>query len=175
MKRVFIVGSGGSGKTTLGNTIASHIGCDATQLDALFWQDDWIPSPIEDFKQRVVESTSGETWVLDGNYRNTVFDDVFDRADTFIWLNLPKWTILWRCLKRDILKKISREKYFGKNCPPTLSGSIKLLVFVYRTHEERNASLKLKATEARSKNKEVVVLNKPKEVQEFIEERITCC
>ena len=41
MKRVAIIGCGGSGKTTVGRRLAAAIGTKITHLDAVFYDDEW--------------------------------------------------------------------------------------------------------------------------------------
>ena len=89
MRRVSVVGSSGSGKSTVAARLAEQLGVPHTELDAINHQPNWTPLPHEEFRRRVTEITAGAQWVVDGNY-STVRDIVWDRADTVVWLDLPR-------------------------------------------------------------------------------------
>ena len=55
------------------------------------------------------EFACGDSWIIDGNYRGSI-DARFERADTIIFLDLPKGLGLWRSFKRTF----NREQPFDK-------------------------------------------------------------
>ena len=92
MQRVSVVGTSGSGKSTLGAALAKRLGTEFLELDSVFHQPGWVPLPDEEFRRRVGDAVAGERWVVDGNYSSKVRDIVWARADTVVWLDLPKRT-----------------------------------------------------------------------------------
>jgi hypothetical protein len=62
-----------------------------------------VPLPAEKFRSLVGALAAGERWVIDGNY-SVVRPIVWARADTVVWLDLPKRTvmrrIIWRSFRR---------------------------------------------------------------------------
>ena len=40
-------------------------------------------------RERVGAATEGDGWVTDSTYRSMLGDLVYERADTFVWLDLP--------------------------------------------------------------------------------------
>ena len=99
-----MVGTSGAGKSTLASSLAAALGADFLELDSVFHQPDWVPLPTPEFRERVAAVTAGERWVIDGNYSSKVGDVVWARADTVVWLDLPRRTVtrrvLWRTLRR---------------------------------------------------------------------------
>jgi DNA helicase HerA-like ATPase len=83
-RRINVVGTTGSGKTTVAKAIAERLGFEHIELDGLFWKPDWGETPDDEFLPRVDEATRGERWVLDGNYSRTR-PIVWPRADTIVW------------------------------------------------------------------------------------------
>ena len=101
MRRVSVVGSTGSGKTTLGRELAAILGVPHVELDALFWGPRWSQPSPEAFCSRVREATATERWVVDGNYGGSgARDIVWALADTVVWLDFPLGVILARLFGR---------------------------------------------------------------------------
>ena len=119
MQRVSVVGTSGSGKSTLGAALAKRLGTEFLELDSVFHQPGWVPLPREEFRRRVAAAVAGERWVIDGNYTSQVKDLVWACADTVVWLDLPRrtvmrriiWRSLWRAAKRTELWNGNRERW----------------------------------------------------------------
>lgn len=114
MQRVAIVGPSGAGKTTLANELAPLIGASAIDLDALFHQADWIPTPTPEFRTKVIEATEADRWIVAGNY-SQVLDIVHGRADTIIWLDLSRSLVTWRVASRSLRRLVTREDLWNGN------------------------------------------------------------
>ena len=67
MKRILIIGAGGSGKTTLARRLAERTGLPLIHLDQLYWHSGWQATPTEEWRSKVDELIAGETWIMDGN------------------------------------------------------------------------------------------------------------
>jgi len=113
-KRVSVVGSSGSGKTTFASEIANIIDAKHIELDAIHWRQGWQEIPEDEFRDIISLETSGESWVIDGNYSD-VRDIVWSRADTLVWLDLPFFTIFFRILWRTLSRVVTREKLWNNN------------------------------------------------------------
>jgi len=87
-QRISVVGTSGSGKTTVGRAIADRLGIPFIELDALAWLPGWVNRPLAELRELVDERTRGPMWVVDGNY-SKVRDLVWGRADTVVWLDYP--------------------------------------------------------------------------------------
>jgi adenylate kinase family enzyme len=93
-----MVGVSGPGKSTLGRSLAARLAVPYTELDAIHHQPDWAPLPGDEFRDRVTAIAAGDGWVIDGNYSG-VLPLVWERADTVIWLDPPRRTVMRRLLE----------------------------------------------------------------------------
>jgi len=72
MKKINVVGTSGSGKSTFSRTLATRLGYPYLEMDAMFWKPNWQESTDEEFFAKLNSALSQERWVLDGNYNRTV-------------------------------------------------------------------------------------------------------
>jgi len=110
-RRFSVVGISGSGKTTVGRTLAERLDLTHVELDALFHGPNWSEPPPGEFEQRVAAALDGlEGWVVDGNYRSLVGALVLEQADTVVWLDLPLRVCLRRIWRRTWRRIVTREE-----------------------------------------------------------------
>ena len=112
MRRVVVVGQSGAGKSTVGRQLSQRLGVPHLELDAFFHGPGWQASPT--FVADVEAATAGEAWVADGNY-SAVRDLLWSRADTVVWLDLPRITTLRRVLLRTAGRLVRRRELWNGN------------------------------------------------------------
>jgi adenylate kinase family enzyme len=107
-RRVAVVGPSASGKSTLAAALAQRLGVPWLELDSVFHQPGWTELPEAEFRRRVGAFVAGDAWVVDGNYSRSR-DLVLARADTVVWLRVPRpvvlGQVLWRTSRRVLLRK----------------------------------------------------------------------
>ena len=119
MRRVSVVGSTGAGKSTLARAIATRLGVPFVELDGFMHQAGWQPRPDSEFMDDVDKATSGSGWVVDGNYRRFVIEGpVWQRADTVVWLDVPRRTVMRQVIARTIRRALTREELWNGNREP---------------------------------------------------------
>lgn len=112
MNRVIVIGNSGSGKTTLARTIAARRGLPHVELDALFHGPNWQRRPT--FEDDVDRATREPQWVVDGNY-TPVRELLWSRADTIVWIDLPRWLVEVRVMRRSFLRWARGEELWNGN------------------------------------------------------------
>jgi adenylate kinase family enzyme len=117
VRRVTVVGNSGAGKTTVGRALARKLDAPFVELDAIFHQPGWEPLPTDDFRRRVAEVVAGERWVVDGNY-SAVRDLVWQRADTVVWVDPPRRTVMRQLIGRTLRRLVTRQPLWNGNREP---------------------------------------------------------
>ena len=145
MRRVSVVGGSCSGKTTFARDLAGILGVPFVELDALNWRPNWTMADVETFQADVREATSGDGWVVDGNYGGRgARDIVWAAADTVVWLDLPLPLALVRMWRRTTRRIERREKLWGGNQETirnTFLSRESLFVWAVKTHWRRRRIL----------------------------------
>ncbi|MFI5168542.1 MAG: AAA family ATPase, partial [Thermoanaerobaculales bacterium] len=109
MRRVSVVGSTGAGKSTLARAIAQRLAVPYVELDGFMHQAGWRPRPDSEFLDEVDRATSMPGWVVDGNYRRFVIEGpVWQHADTVVWLDLPRRSIMRQVITRTVRRSVTR-------------------------------------------------------------------
>ena len=112
--RFVVVGTTGAGKSTFARKLASIIGGDHVELDALHWDADWTPRTRSEFEARVAAHTTGERWVADGNY-SVVRNLVWTRATDIVWLDFSRTVVFSRVIRRTLRRATLREELWAGN------------------------------------------------------------
>ncbi|WP_198683248.1 P-loop NTPase family protein [Peristeroidobacter agariperforans] len=113
-ERILVIGTSCTGKSTFARSLASKIELPIVELDALYWEPGWTPAGPESFRQRVLESTRGEGWIVVGNY-GTVRDALWSRATMVIWLNYGFAVTFARALRRTMRRAVTGEELWNGN------------------------------------------------------------
>jgi adenylate kinase family enzyme len=119
MQRVSVVGNSGSGKSRLAARLAETLAVPYIELDSIHHLADWQPIDPDRFLEQVAGLTAGSTWVIDGNYRTVVVDGpVWERADTVVWLDLPRRTVMRQVIGRTLRRTVRRDELWNGNREP---------------------------------------------------------
>lgn len=106
VKKINVVGTSGSGKSTFSKQLAEKLNYPYIEMDALYWKANWEGSYDEEFFSKVATSIAAPCWVLDGNYSRTTpikWQDV----DTVVWIDYSFPRTIYQALKRAINRNIS--------------------------------------------------------------------
>jgi len=101
VRRIAIIGCGGSGKSYLARGLAAELGVQPTHLDTLYYDREWNPLPAERFAELQRELVATPRWVIDGNYAASMSIRLA-AADTVIFLDLPAASCLTGILQRRL-------------------------------------------------------------------------
>jgi adenylate kinase family enzyme len=163
MDRVVIVGAGGAGKSELAREISRRTGLPIVYLDRLYWRPGWEPGPKDEFRRGVDEAVAGERWIIDGNFLSAG-DARFERADTVVFLDLPRTLNLARALRRAVRDRGRRRPDLPEGCPEGFDWAF--YKWIWNWGRDDRPQILEKLTHARGT---VVDLRSPADVKRYAE------
>lgn len=117
-RRIIVVGTSGSGKTHVAKAIAARLGIKYICNDALIWRADWQLVPKPERLPGFDAATDCDAWVIDGNvgaYTSPENAILLERADTIVWLDLPRRTVWRQVIVRTTKRVLFREELWHGN------------------------------------------------------------
>ena len=117
-RRIHVVGNSAAGKSTLGARLSRALGGPFVDLDALNWLPGWVglnDTDPDELERRMAVATAGDEWVVAGSYMSFSQRVFWPRAQTVIWLDLPRPQLVARVLKRSWRRHRSQELLWGTN------------------------------------------------------------
>ncbi|MBR4867542.1 MAG: AAA family ATPase [Clostridia bacterium] len=166
MQRVLLIGSPGSGKTTLAKALSQQLGLPLVHLDRLFWRDDWQQVSREEFDLALGQVLEQPQWMIDGNYLHTL-DRRLAACDTVIWLDLPTRICLWRVIKRFFRYWGKSRDDMGGNCVERLDKE-RLKFFCYVATFRRNNHKQMEELIHAHPNLQVIRLQTTKQIKHLV-------
>jgi adenylate kinase family enzyme len=164
VKRVLVIGTGGSGKSTVARRLAQRTALPLIHLDAHYWRPGWQPTPPGEWQAKVQQILRGQTWIIDGNYGGTL-DLRLAACDTVIFLDLPRIVCLWRVLKRQVRYLGRTRPELSPGCPERLNWEFLTWIWTYRSRRRGDI---LKRLSGLDQLKRVVILRSSAEVEQFM-------
>ena len=133
-----VVGTTGSGKTTLGRRLAAVLDVPHVELDALHWEPDWTEAADGVLAARLADALAAapDGWVVDGNYLTKTESLTWAAADTVVFLDFPLPVILGRLSRRTLRRGRTQEELWSGNREHlrTLVTRDSLLWWAVKTH-----------------------------------------
>lgn len=164
MKRILIIGPGGSGKSTLSRELGNILNLPVIHLDKYFWKPHWIQTPDDEWEQFVKEIVDQEQWIMDGNYSKTL-EIRLKRADTIIFLDLPRILSIYRIIKRRILYHGKTRPDLNNECPEKLDWAF--IKWVWNYKKTRRSKI-LNMLEQVKSEKQIFIIKTRKDVKKLV-------
>jgi adenylate kinase family enzyme len=164
MKKVIVIGSGGSGKSTFSRQLGAITGFPVVHLDALFWKPGWTPTPKDEWANVVRREIEKPEWIIDGNFGGTR-EMRMRAADTIIMLDLPRWLCMYRIFKRLAMFYNQKRPDMAVGCNEKIDREFIMWVWNYRTRSRERALEEIRS----QTDKDVVILETRRKVAEYLD------
>jgi adenylate kinase family enzyme len=165
MKKIIIIGSGGSGKSTMARQLGKNLKRNVYHLDVLFWKPNWVGVSKEEQKKVQNELVKEEEWIIDGNYGGTM-EIRINAADTIIFLDISRTICIFRAFKRMLQYRNRTRPDMGEGCEERFS--FEFFKWIWEYPKTKRPKI-LERLEQLSNEKNVIILKSSREVQQFLD------
>ncbi|TYS60552.1 DNA topology modulation protein [Bacillus infantis] len=165
MKRIIILGSGGSGKSTFAVQLGHTLDIPVTHLDALYWGPGWVKTPEDEWQEKQKKYLKEKSWIIDGNFSSSL-DLRIKAADTIIFLDLPRYICLFRALKRSLRDYGKTRPDMGEGCREKFD--LKFLKWVWNFPQKGRKKIINRLNSPTVQDKTIIHLRSPRSVENFL-------
>ena len=134
--RISIIGTTGSGKTTLACELGILLNIPVYSLDTLQKDGTGHKIEIKDFVAKVEKVSSADSWIVDGGYKITN-PIVLQPAQAVIWLDYPLRILLPRQIKRNLHQNPVISSVSPKKIANRFGNFISLVRKLVRKHRQQ--------------------------------------
>lgn len=166
-KRILVIGSPGSGKSTFSKKLSEITGIPLIHLDKEFWNYGWVETPREEWVKKQEDMLSGGQWIADGNYGGTL-DMRIEKADTIICFQLSRIVCMLRYFKRVITNINKVRPDMPEGCPEHFDLEFMKYIWDFPEKSGKRNFQRLQ----RVKDKHMVVFKKKNDANKYIDELI---
>jgi adenylate kinase family enzyme len=170
VNRISVIGTSGSGKTTLAGKLAKILGIPHVELDALHWGANWTPVPRDVFRSRLRETIKADRWVADGNYSKDARDLIWERADTYVWLNYSLPVMFYRIMRRTLRRAVTGEECCNGNRESLRVALSRdsVILWALQTYRRRRAEYPALLATLEQRGAQIIELHSPKEADRWL-------
>jgi adenylate kinase family enzyme len=164
MRKVLVIGSGGSGKSIFATRLGELLKIEVLHLDKFYWRPGWVETPKAEWLRIVEELLKRDAWIMDGNYSSTL-EMRLEACDTVIFLDMARSLCLWRVLKRVLMYRKGRRPDMAEGCHERFDLEFISWVWNYPRRSRPKIVEKLKSN---SDSKKIVWLRTRSDVERFL-------
>ena len=171
MNKIIVIGTTGSGKSTVAKKLSEILNVPHIQLDFLFWKPNWEQSTDEEFFSKIEKAIDKPRWVVDGNYNRTNHL-TWKEADTVIWIDLPFWLTFYQIFKRSLIRAMTREELWegtgNKESFLRMFSKDSILIWLFKTYSSNVSRYEERMIDPAYKHINFHRLRSKKEVTTFL-------
>lgn len=122
MDRIMVIGSPGSGKSTVARWLGEVTDLPIFHMDQIHYSAGWAERSRALKIEMANEVEARERWIFEGGLSATQQNRA-DRADLIVWLDLPLPLRMWRVLRRTVTQYGRTRPDMPDDCPERFSPS----------------------------------------------------
>jgi len=164
MRRVLVIGSGGSGKSTVSAKLGELLNLEVNHLDKLYWRAGWVEPETDEWIKTITNLIDRDSWIIDGNYSGTLKLRL-QRCDTVVFLDLSRVLCMWRIVKRFFVYRGGTRPDVAEDCPESLNFEFVSWVWNY---PRRSRPKVIKRLQEHAEGRQIFWLRTRSDVQRFL-------
>jgi adenylate kinase family enzyme len=136
-------------------------------------QANWTTRSRPGFRAALQERIAGDTWIVDGNYLGSIGDLVWARADTVVWLDLPRHVVMRQVIWRTLRRILTGEELWNGNRERvrnffSLDKEQSVIAWAWATHRENRRRFLVAMADPAHRHLRFVQLRSRGEVDTFL-------
>lgn len=141
MKKIIIIGNGGTGKSTLGHKLSKILQLKVYHLDRYTFKPGWVRVEEEEFKKTLYKILDEKEWIIEGWSYHSTMERRLHVADTVIYLKFPVHVCYWHAFVRH-LKYSFRQNEFDPDNSLMILKTGKMIKAMWKVHKEYEPELR---------------------------------
>ena len=166
MDKIMILGNSGSGKSTLARNMGEILGIEPTHLDVLHWLPGWVESTREHKVELLAPVLERARWIVDGTYRNVLWQERLEDADTAICLDINRFKCLYQAFKRSRIYKGKTRPDMGEGCEEKFD--FEFVKWILFSSKRRKKNLEVMEF-LKTKGKDTYIFKNNRQINKFLE------
>lgn len=99
MKKIFIIGISGTGKSTLARKLSAKLNIPTFHLDTFIWKENWVEASQSKVEKNIKNVINKEIWIIEG-FISPCATLKLEAADTIMYLDYAGWRAALGGLRR---------------------------------------------------------------------------
>ncbi|MBB1580650.1 adenylate kinase [Serratia sp. OS31] len=172
--KINVVGTSGSGKSTVARQLAAKFALPHIELDKLFWRPQWQGAPDDEFLAQLAQALAAAEsgWVLDGNYSRTKTIK-WESVDWVVWVDYGFCRTLFQAVRRAATRAWQdTELWPGTGNRESFRRSFfsrdSIVLWTIKTYRKNRAGYLADMNDARYRHIRFIQLRSPEQAARFL-------
>ncbi len=136
MKKILVIGSPGSGKSTFAREISKKTNIVLYHMDKLHWYGKWKSISKEELLSKIEKIVEKDSWIIDGNYSSSLEIRV-KNADTIFYFDYPSYICLFRIIKRYFMYRNKNRSDMPNTCKEKIDPEFYLYTLNFKKRQKK--------------------------------------
>lgn len=172
--KINVVGTSGSGKSTVARQLAQKLAVPYIEMDRLYWQPNWQGTDDGEFLMRIEQALAAAAlgWVLDGNYTRSKIVK-WREVDWVVWVDYGFCRTLWQATRRAAMRAWSKTELWPGtgNCESfrrSFFSSESIILWTLKTYHQNRKKYLMEQQDMGNRHIRFIHLRSPKDTAIFL-------